>query len=80
MVVDVDVDDTGSERSLCTRVELNLTKSLAMGRYINARGDKLWILIKYENFPRLCFMCGKIIDTVECTGPIANNSVQQFGL
>lgn len=77
--MDIDTDDTDWGRFLRVRTEIDLTKSLSRGRRITVSGEDFWIPIKYEKLPKLCFTCGKVIHTLGCKGPIANNGVQQFG-
>lgn len=68
-VVDVDVEanDTGWGCYLQVRVKIPLTKSLARGRSIYVKWEKLWILFKYEKFPWVCFSCRIIRHGSSCS-------------
>lgn len=48
--VEVKVDYTGWGRFLRVKVEINLTKPLARGRFITVKDENLWI---YEKLPCL---------------------------
>lgn len=57
---DLPTDGVGWESSLRIRVELNIMNSLARGRTIIVNSQKMWIPIRYEKLPKICFRCGQI--------------------
>lgn len=76
----VDHDDTGWGRCLRVKVDLPINKILVRGQYINIKGKKFWICMKYEKLPKFCFNCGKITHSTTCIFPSASNSHPQFGV
>lgn len=47
------------------RMELNASKPLLPGVFIQGRNSMLWQQFVYENLPPVCFQCGRMGHTVE---------------
>lgn len=58
--LDVREDGTGWG-SYRVRIGLNLKKAIVRGRTVNLLGEKMWIPLRYEKLPRMCFKCGFIV-------------------
>lgn len=56
--VDVADDGIGWGKSLRVKVEVPLQKAIAGGRFLNVKGNKLWVHFKHEKLPKICFKCG----------------------
>ncbi|KAF5474654.1 hypothetical protein F2P56_006537 [Juglans regia] len=61
MKVDVPNDGIGWGEFLRVRVEIPLKRAVVRGRWLMVNGHKVWVDIKYEKLPRLCFKCGWLI-------------------
>lgn len=61
-VSNVIIPETGSKDGRFAKMlaEVDLSKPLTRGTSISFKGDKRWILFKYELLPLFCFYCGKI--------------------
>ncbi|XP_042974300.1 uncharacterized protein LOC122305841 [Carya illinoinensis] len=62
-VVEVDIreDDVGWGSFLRVRIECELKKVIARGRTVSLEGRSMWLPLTYENLPRLCFKCGRLV-------------------
>ncbi|KAF5465138.1 hypothetical protein F2P56_015169 [Juglans regia] len=78
--LDVDVDEGGIGwgKYLRVRVELNLHKPTASGRIVMVQDKKIWLTFKYKKLPRLCFVCGWILNGVDGCSVAADTDC--FGL
>ncbi|KAF5470878.1 hypothetical protein F2P56_011366 [Juglans regia] len=86
IAVDVADDGIGWGRFLRVKIEISLYKPVARGRFINHKGDKLWISFQYEKLPKICFRCGCIAHiqtgcSMDATGRQDSyiSDVMQFG-
>ncbi|XP_042964509.1 uncharacterized protein LOC122298706 [Carya illinoinensis] len=59
--VDVMGNSCGWGRCLRVSIVVDLTKPLAKGRTICIKGERLWVSLRYEKLPRMCFVCGCIV-------------------
>lgn len=57
---DIPEGDVGWEIFLRIRVKLDIQKPLPRGCFINVNSQKLWISIRYEKLPNICFNYGLI--------------------
>ncbi|XP_035544690.1 uncharacterized protein At4g02000-like [Juglans regia] len=56
------VDGIGWGPYLRIKIDLSLRKPLARGRTIcHVQGEKVWLPLKYERLPRVCFDCGCMV-------------------
>ncbi|XP_042952214.1 uncharacterized protein LOC122289295 [Carya illinoinensis] len=62
-VVEVDVpeDGIGWGSSLRVRIEIPIQQAITRGRMVAVEGKKVWVSLKYEKLPRLCFECGLMV-------------------
>ncbi|XP_042983316.1 uncharacterized protein LOC122312712 [Carya illinoinensis] len=62
-VIKVEVDKEGQGWGRCLRVqaEVDITKTLVRGRWIQAGVRKLWTVFKYEQLQKFCFRCSVIM-------------------
>lgn len=60
---------------------MSLSTILTRGRnrFLHVNGEELWIPIKYEKLPKVCFTCGKINHPNSCRPPEWKMSPSQFG-
>lgn len=58
--VDVSKDNVGWGSFLWVRVDLDLHKHVAGGRFINVNYGQLWIPLRYEKLPKIRLLCGQI--------------------
>lgn len=58
--VDTDIDGVGWGEFLRVRIQLDLTKPLSRGRFLNLQGKSVCVDFQYERLPRYCFNCGII--------------------
>ncbi|KAF5443043.1 hypothetical protein F2P56_035638 [Juglans regia] len=83
--VDIPDDGIGWDKFLRIKIEMKLHQALPRGRMIGVKGDKVWIPIKYEKLPKVCFMCGYIAhEAGGCTLKSENlaqhaEKIMQFG-
>ncbi|XP_042983301.1 uncharacterized protein LOC122312703 [Carya illinoinensis] len=64
-VMEVETDETGCGwgSSLRARVEVNISKPLIRGRFLEIEGENHWIPFKYKRLPMFCYECGAIKHT-----------------
>ncbi|XP_041009307.1 uncharacterized protein LOC121253347 [Juglans microcarpa x Juglans regia] len=58
LFVEVKEDGMGWGRSLRVKAEVNLTKALVRGRWVQGGDQRTWIAFKYERLQNFCFKCG----------------------
>lgn len=58
--VDAHDDGCGWGKFLSIKLDVDLTRALAREKTITMKGKRHWVPLKYEKFPRICFVCGKI--------------------
>ncbi|KAF5458477.1 hypothetical protein F2P56_022503 [Juglans regia] len=69
-VEEVETDEAGCGwgSTLRARVEVDISKPLIRGRFIELEGMQLWLPFKYERLPAFCFECGTIKHSRLCPG------------
>ncbi|KAF5477665.1 hypothetical protein F2P56_004284, partial [Juglans regia] len=78
--VHVDERGIGWGKFLRIRVELDITKTLLRGLFINVDGKKTWVYFKYERLPSLCFKCGVIRHVKNsCSNQEGREGQSQYG-
>lgn len=62
------------------RVMIDLSKPLRRGIMITLGGKKMWVDIKYERLPNLCYVCGKLGHVeLECENEEGKNYMNEYG-
>ncbi|KAG2674102.1 hypothetical protein I3760_13G120100, partial [Carya illinoinensis] len=81
-VLKVHADDRGISwgKYLRIRVEVDITKALLRGTFLNVEGKKCWVPFKYERLPSICFKCGTIKHNhLACLSATSRGGSQQYG-
>lgn len=50
----------GADKSLCFRVDVNITKPLRRDVKVVLEGKNVWIKFKYVKLQDYCYMCGSL--------------------
>lgn len=59
-ILDIRIPENGSKEGQYMRlkVKINITKPLLRGKWIKLGSETIWVELKYENLPYICYYCG----------------------
>lgn len=75
VVKEVDAQENGLAWGdfLKMKIEIDLRKLISQGRTVNVKGQKIWVPLKYEKLPKICFKCRRIAHERDGCSSLGNN-------